>query len=66
MSGGDTYVHLTGGLEARTLKAIKFNGAWIARSLIHGADERLIDHHDIGDEIELRVFEWVAKREGFV
>lgn len=63
---GETYVTLTGMIETRTTKAVKFNGAWIPRACIHGADEREIDKHENGDEIQLRMFEWVAEREGFL
>lgn len=64
---GDTYVRVSGELEARTPKAVKISGAWIPRSCIHGADERLIDQHEIGgNEIELRMFEWIAERSGLL
>lgn len=63
---GETYVRVTGMIETRTTKAVKFNNAWIPRFCIHGADEREIDKHEIGDEIELRMFDWVAEREGFL
>lgn len=63
---GDTYVRVSGFLIARTTKAVKINDDWIPRSCIHGADERLLDKHDIGDEIELRMFEWIAERSGLL
>jgi len=37
---------------------------WVPRSCIHGADERLLDQTNYGDEINLRVWEWLADRDG--
>jgi hypothetical protein len=37
--------------------------AWIPRSCIHGGDERRLDALDPGDEVELRVFEWLVEKE---
>lgn len=68
----DSYVTVTATLKARSQKAIllshdeNLGGAWIARSCIHGADERKLDDYAIGDEVELRLFEWLAEKEGFV
>lgn len=63
---GDNYIRFSGELMARTVRAVNIDNLWIARACIHGADERNIDKHDIGDEIELRVFSWLAEREGLL
>lgn len=39
---------------------------WVPRSCLHAADDRAIDGFDTGYEIEFRVREWLAKREGLI
>lgn len=67
----DAYVGVTVILRARTAKGVKLSpaadedhSAWIARSCLHGADDSALDAVAIGDEISLRMFEWVARKEG--
>lgn len=38
----------------------------VGRSCVHGADERRLNQSDIGNEIEIRIFAWLANKEGFV
>jgi hypothetical protein len=66
----DTYVTVTATLLDRRPAAVRLDagngGEWVPRSCIHGADECEIDDADIGDEVTLRMFEWVANKKGFV
>lgn len=65
----DDYVTVTATLKARTRKAVllatsdNLDGSWVPRSCIHGGDESKINDYAIGDEIELRMFEWIAEKE---
>jgi hypothetical protein len=63
----DNYVGVTAKLLARRPKAILLEGenggGWIPRSCIHGGDDSALDAIAIGDEVTLRIFEWVANRE---
>ena len=69
----DTYVSVSVILRRRTSKAVLVSPtedrsieAWIPRSCIHGADERTLDGVDLGDEIMLRMWEWIADRESLI
>jgi hypothetical protein len=70
--GGDDYVRVRGHVLAVRKSAILFavgetvpRGAWIARSLIHGADERLLDGTGAGEARTIRIFRWKAEELGF-
>jgi hypothetical protein len=72
MSGHD-YVEITATLRLVRPKSVLIEtgdavplGCWIPRSCIHGADERSLDRIAIGQEITLRVFEWLAVREDLI
>lgn len=66
----ESYVSVTATLLARSPKAALLKNdegqGWVARSCIHGADEGGINAADIGDEITLRMFEWVANDKGLL
>lgn len=59
----DKYVWIQGTLEVRREESIKFNGIWIGRNCINGIDNNKINEADIDDEIEIRVFQWLAEKE---
>lgn len=53
-----------------TAKAVQVEGesgdaVWIPRSCLHGADDTRIDDA-VGDDVELKIRAWVAKREGLI
>lgn len=69
----DEYVTVSVKLKARTAKAVLLDvgdtvsrGAWVPRSCLHGADDQRIDKAHLDDELELRVREWIAEREGLL
>lgn len=69
----DDYVTVSVKLKARTKKAVMLSvgdtverGAWVPRSCLHGADDKKVDEADIDDEMELRIMEWIAEREGLL
>jgi hypothetical protein len=69
----DDYVTVTAVLRRRTAKAVLLDvgnevarGAWIPRSCLHAASDRLIDDATIDSEVAIEVREWIAEREGLV
>lgn len=69
----DNYVGVTVILQKRSVKAVLVSpvadpsvSVWIPRSCIHGADDSAIDAIALGDEVTLRMFEWIANREGML
>ena len=38
----------------------------IGRSCVHGADEREIANTAVGEQVEFRVFEWLANKENLI
>jgi hypothetical protein len=64
------YVRISGRLKHRTKKAVLIEtddaAPFIPRSVIHGGDETELDSLAIDDELELRVMEWFAEKEGLV
>ena len=78
----DEYVKVKGKIAKIRAQSILFTvgdsvprGAWIPRSLIHGADERQLDGlaaavlrmaKQGGVEREIRIFEWKAEEIGFI
>ena len=52
--------------DKAVLVRVNDNVTWIPRSCIHGADERTLDSADNGEEMNLRIFAWVAERDGFL
>lgn len=72
-SAGDTYVGVTVILHRRTAKAVQVSPesdlsvtAWIPRSCLHGADDSVIDALALPDEVSIRIFQWIADREGLI
>jgi len=69
----DEYVTISAKIKGRTARAVLFDvgdtvsrGAWVPRSCLHGADDQKIDKARLDDELELRVREWIAEREGLL
>ncbi|HLY06120.1 MAG TPA: hypothetical protein VKR31_10260 [Rhizomicrobium sp.] len=66
----EQYVTIHARIIGRTNKAVRLQQEgetrWIPRSCIHGVDEQQIDSANVGQELDLRIFEWLAKREGLV
>lgn len=69
----DSYVGVSVILRRRTAKAVLVSpfadqdeSAWIPRSCIHGTDDRVLDAVALGDELTLRMFEWIAERENLL
>lgn len=66
----DPYVAIGCTIKGVTAKAVKIDPdsgeqLWVPRSVIHGAEERLLDG-SVGDPMELRVRRWFAEKEGLV
>ena len=38
----------------------------VGRSCVHGADEREVSRTAEGEEVEFRVFEWLARKENLI
>ena len=73
MADADKYVTISCIImKDPTAKAVLIRGidgdaeVWVPRSLIHGADETALDKFEIGQEIELRIFEWAARDRGLI
>lgn len=73
MPGRDEYVTVEATLEARTAKAALLNvgkdvgrGGWVPRVCLHFMSNKAVDEASIGDELELRVMEWVAEDRGLL
>lgn len=69
----DEYVTVTAKVRGRSAKAVLLDigegvsrGAWIPRSCLFGPDDKALDDAEIGDEITLKVREWIAEREGLI
>jgi len=69
----EEYVTIVARFMRRTAKAVLLaqgdsvpRGAWIPRSCIHGVDEKQIDDAATGQELTLRIFEWIAERKSFI
>ena len=70
---GDDYVGVTATLRARTAKAVLLDvgeevsrGSWIPRSCLYGPDDSAVDNVAIDSTVTLRMFEWIANREGLI
>lgn len=63
----DEYVRIICTYIARTSRSVKIrvgkSECWIARSCINGIDEPQVETANHGDELELRIFAWLAKKE---
>jgi hypothetical protein len=72
MSRSEDYVTVDCLLSARTPKAVlllcKETGArgWVPRSCLHFSSDKAVDGSAIGDELELKMMEWVAGQRGFL
>lgn len=71
MSADEKYVGVTVILRRLTAKAALVSPsaapeheAWVPRSCIHGADDSALDAVALGDEIALRMFQWIAQKNG--
>lgn len=72
MSAGEDYVRITGRLGAIRQDSFMLSvgesvprGAWIPRSLIHGADDIALNKKQRGEVWTVRMFRWKAEQEGF-
>ena len=68
---GEDYIGVTAVLRARTRDEVLLDvsdgidaGRWVPRSCLFGPDDSVIDAVAIGDEITLRIREWIADCEG--
>ena len=69
----DEYVTVTATMRKRTAKAVLLDigdgvsrGAWVPRSCLHFMSDKAVDDAALDDELELRVREWIAEREGLI
>lgn len=69
----DEYVTVTAMMRKRTAKAVLLDvgdgvsrGAWVPRSCLHFMSDKAVDAAALDDELELRVREWIAEREGLI
>lgn len=69
----DDYVTCTVRIEALTQRAVMVRpahastcAAWLPRSTLHGADDRRLTSAAVDTEMDLRVREWIAEREGLI
>lgn len=66
----DPYAKIACKILKVTEKAVQVEGdgvdpVWIPRSCLHGADDTRIDDA-VGNDVELKIRAWVAKREGLI
>lgn len=73
MGRRDEYVTVTCTLAARTDKAVLLHansdsggGGWVPRSCLHFMSDKSVSNASIGDELELRVMEWVVEEKGLM
>lgn len=73
MSGREDYVTVTATVKARTAKAILLDvgddvsrGDWVPRSTLHCSSDSAIDNCEIGDNLTLKIMEWVAEEKGLI
>lgn len=67
----ERYVTVTAKLIKKNLRSFIFENAEgdevvIGRSCIHGIDEKEIADASLDDEIQFRVMEWLANKEGLL
>jgi len=69
----DEYVTLSVFLHRKTKAAIcvsrdadATDGVWIPRSCLHAATDLALADAELDEEIEIKVREWIAQREGLV
>lgn len=67
---GDEYVTIECMFVGLRPKAVKIDvdghQTWIPRSCIHGCDDSSLAALDGGNEFSLRMFRWIAEREGLL
>jgi hypothetical protein len=68
----DEYRTISTTLRTLQPKSIRVDAApsrrgttWIARSLIHGADDRMLEGMFAGEKVTIRVMAWKAEELGF-
>lgn len=70
LRGDEKHVEVEGTLKKRTAKAAlietEHGEGWVARSCIHFLTDKAIDEAEIGDAMQFKIMEWVAKERGFV
>ena len=66
----DTYITLDCTIKGLTAKAVLLeyhdHTAWVPRSLLHGADDRVLDDGAVGQTRTVRMLDWKATQEGWV
>ena len=66
----DNYVGVTAKVLCVRPKAVLLEGeggqGWIPRSCIHAADDSILGAVGVGDEISVRMFEWIAQKSGLI
>ncbi len=70
MADGDAYITILVSLVHLEEKAVRIaqgrHQAWIPRSVIHGADDKLLTDLKPGEETKLRIMQWKAAQAGLV
>jgi len=73
MTSDEAYVTANVIIRARTAKGVRLSpvddpdhAVWIGRSCLHGADDMELNALKDGDETELRLFAWVARKENLI
>ena len=70
MNRRDEYVTITATLTARTDRAAQLSNSdaigWVPRSCMHFMSDKAVAEAAIGDELELRIMEWIADERGFI
>jgi hypothetical protein len=69
----DDYVTVTATMKRKTEKAVLLDvgdhvsrGAWVPRSCLHAMSDIAVANAKPDDELELRIREWIAEREGLL
>lgn len=70
LRGDENYVKIQGTLVRRTVKGVLIRTdaaeGWVARQCVHFTTDQAIDKADDGAEMEFRIMEWAANKEGLI
>jgi hypothetical protein len=61
----DVWCTIAGVTERAVRVTVEGESCWVPRSVLHGAQERDIEHH-IGENMQLKIRSWFAKRENLI
>ena len=69
--GSERYVRVTAELirinpRSFIVKNSEGEEVVVGRSCVHGVDEQAVAASTVGDDVEFRVFEWLAEKEGLL